>query len=83
MNEITITTEAELAKVMHTNPVLADRHLGDILINEGQLNEEQLQQALAWQQQHPGIHIGDVLIELEFCSREQVNAAMASKLGIP
>ncbi len=83
MNEVTITTEAELTRVMHTNPVLADRHLGDILINEGQLSEERLQQALAWQHQHPGIHIGDALVELRFCSREQVNAAMASKLGIP
>ncbi len=83
MNEVTITTEAELARVLHANPVLSDRLLGDILINEGHLNEEQLQQALAWQQQHPGIHIGDVLVELAFSSREQVNAAMASKLGIP
>lgn len=83
MNEITITTEAELARVLHSNPVLADRHLGDILINEGRLSKEQLEQALSWQQQHPGIHIGDVLVQLEFCSREQVNAAMASKLGIP
>jgi type IV pilus assembly protein PilB len=83
MNEVTISSEAELARVLHSNPVLSDRHLGDILISEGSLSEEKLQTALEWQQQHPGIHIGDVLVELEFCSREQVNEAMASKLGIP
>ncbi len=83
MNEITISTEAELARVLHANPVLSERHLGDILISEGSLSEEKLQAALEWQQQHPGIHIGDVLVELGFCSREQVNEAMASKLGIP
>jgi type IV pilus assembly protein PilB len=83
MNEVTISTEADLVKVLHNNPVLADRYLGDILISEGQINEEQLQQALVWQQQHPRTHIGDVLVEMAFCNREQVNAAMASKLGIP
>ncbi len=83
MNEITITNEAELARVLHANPTLSDRHLGDILISEGQLSEEQLDEALTWQHQHPRMHIGDVLVELEFCSREQINAAMASKLGIP
>lgn len=83
MNQVTISTEAELAGVLHSNPVLFDRHLGDILISEGSLNQEQLQRALTWQHDHPGIHLGDVLVELEFCSREQVNAAMAAKLGIP
>ncbi len=83
MNEITISNEIELARVLHTNPVLSDKHLGDILISEGNLSEQRLEDALRWQQQHPGIHLGDVLVELGYCSREQVNAAMATKLGIP
>lgn len=83
MNEITISTEADLVKVLHAIPALAERHLGEILIKEGLLNEEQLQQALGWQQQQPGMHLGDVLVAQQICSREQVNAAMALKLGIP
>lgn len=83
MNEITISNEIELARVLHTNPVLSDKHLGDILISEGNLSEQRLEDALRWQQQHPGIHLGDVLVELGYCSREQINAAMATKLGIP
>lgn len=83
MNEITISTEAELARLLHGNSALSNRHLGDILVSDTQLTDEQLRQALEWQQQHPGQHIGDVLVEMGHCSREQVNAAIASKLGIP
>jgi type IV pilus assembly protein PilB len=83
MNEITISSEADLAQVLHTSPIHSERHLGDILIKEGRLSEEQLQLALSWQQQHPGMHLGDILVAEHFCSREQVNAAMAHKLGIP
>lgn len=83
MNELTISNEADLTRVLHSYPNLSDRHLGDILINEGQLSEEQLQQALTWQRQHPGMHLGDILVARQVCSREQINAAMAHKLGIP
>jgi type IV pilus assembly protein PilB len=83
MNELTISSEADLARVLHSYPNLSDQHLGDILINEGQLSDEQLQQALTWQRQHPGMHLGDILVARQVCSREQVNAAMAHKLGIP
>jgi type IV pilus assembly protein PilB len=83
MNELTISNEADLARVLHSYPNLSDRHLGEILIKEDQLSEEQLQQALTWQQQHPGMHLGDILVARQVCSREQVNAAMAHKLGIP
>ncbi|MCW8917918.1 MAG: GspE/PulE family protein [Gammaproteobacteria bacterium] len=83
MKELIISNEADLAEVLLANPNISDRHLGEILIQEGQLNNEQLQQALAWQPQHPGMHLGDLLVARQLCSREQINAAMAHKLGIP
>jgi type IV pilus assembly protein PilB len=83
MKENSISSELDLLKVIHSNRPLSDRHLGDILIEEGKITADQLQQALAWQEQHPGIHLGDILVDMGFCSREQVTAALANKLGIP
>jgi len=83
MIENTITSETDLLKVIHNNRPLSDHHLGDILIEEGKLSQEQLHDALAWQEQHPGIHLGDILVDKGFCSREQVTSALANKLGIP
>lgn len=83
MIENTITSEIDLLKVIHSNRPLSDYHLGDILIEEGKLSQEQLREALAWQEQHPGIHLGDILVDKGFCNREQVTSALANKLGIP
>lgn len=83
MNQNAIATVADLTKVLHSNHSLSDQRIGDLLIQEGNLTEVELEQALQWQQLHPGVHIGDILVNMGFCSREQVNAAMASKLGIP
>lgn len=83
MNENTIHTEVDLFKLLNSSPSLGDRLLGDILTEETRLSSEQLQQALSWQQQHPDIHLGEILVNMSFCSREQINEAMARKLGIP
>ncbi len=81
MNQNAIATVADLTKVLHSNHSLSDQRIGDLLIQEENLTEVELEQALQWQQLHPGVHIGDILVNMGFCSREQVNAAMASKLA--
>ncbi|MCW8927409.1 MAG: hypothetical protein OQK40_01150, partial [Gammaproteobacteria bacterium] len=83
MIENTITSKADLLSVLHRNHPLSDRHLGEILVEEEALNEEQLQHALARQQKQPGVHLGDILVELGYCGREQITAALSRKLGIP
>jgi hypothetical protein len=83
MTHNSITSEVDLLKVIRSNRPLSDRHLGELLLEKGKLSHEQLQEALAWQERHPGIHLGDILVDKGFCSREQVTVMLAAKLGIP
>lgn len=83
MQENSISSELDLLKVIHSNRPLSDRHLGELLLETGKLSNEQLEEALGWQDQHPGIHLGDILVDKGYCSREQVTVALAAKLGIP
>ncbi|MCX7920257.1 MAG: type IV-A pilus assembly ATPase PilB [bacterium] len=58
------------------------QRLGEMLVAEGVITEEQLQQALA-QQKKMGKRLGDVLISLGFASEETIAAALGRQLGIP
>jgi len=83
MIENTITNEAELLTILNKNHPLSDRHIGELLHEDGAISHEQLEAALDWQRQHPGQHLGEVLIELGYCTRDQVTGALTRKLGIP
>jgi MSHA biogenesis protein MshE len=58
--------------------------LGEILINEGLINEKQLQDALSAQasdtQRKP---IGETLIKMGFISEESLALALSKKLNMP
>jgi hypothetical protein len=55
--------------------------LGRMLVDQGYLNEEQLEQALALQSVSPTpVRLGDLLVELRFVSRQQVKRALAAQL---
>lgn len=55
--------------------------LGRILVEQGYLTEEQLEQALALQAVSPQpIRLGDLLIELGFVTRQQIKLALAAQL---
>ena len=60
------------------------RHLklGEILINQNLITEEQLKKAIEHQKKEKG-RIGEILIKLEFISEEDMIAALGSQLGIP
>ena len=59
--------------------------IGQILINEGDITEEQLQAVLAKQKEeaHRGKRIADLLIEEKYVTEQQVCKALEKQLLIP
>jgi type IV pilus assembly protein PilB len=58
--------------------------LGNILIERGVLTVDQLQSALDYQKSNgKGKLLGEILIELELCSEEQILECLAEGYGIP
>ena len=58
------------------------KRLGDLLVEEGIVSQEQLEQALA-KQQTTGRKLGDTLISLGFLSEQQMLAFLSRQLDIP
>ncbi len=56
--------------------------IGEILEEKGYVNQEQMQEALAYQREHRDRRIGQILIELEFVTEQQVLEALASRLDL-
>ncbi len=58
--------------------------LGQLLISRGLLQQEQLDQAL--EEQRRGNHqklLGEVLVEMRFCSEDQITEVLAQAYGVP
>jgi type IV pilus assembly protein PilB len=62
----------------------APHRLGDLLVARGYLSEERLEAALA-QQRQEGRHklLGEILVELEYCSEDQIVECLAAEYGVP
>lgn len=58
------------------------KRLGEILVEEGVLTRENLEEALAQQKAQGGL-IGQVLISLGYVTEEEVIAALSTQLSIP
>ncbi len=58
------------------------KRLGDLLVDAGVINEEQLKEALR-KQREMGSRLGQVLIELRMTDEEEVMQAMHTQLGLP
>jgi len=54
--------------------------LGEILLMEKAITQDQLRKALEHQQQHPGMKLGQTLIDLGFATKETVSNALG-KMG--
>ena len=66
------------------NATLAPRRLGDLLIAKGYLGPDDLQSALAHQKQGGQNHLlGEILVERNFCSEDQVVECLAAEYGVP
>ncbi|MEG2295658.1 MAG: ATPase, T2SS/T4P/T4SS family, partial [Oscillospiraceae bacterium] len=57
--------------------------IGEILVLEGVLTRERLEEALKWQKSNPGKRLGDTLIDLGFVSQREFMKALERRLGIP
>lgn len=61
---------------------MARKKLGEILIEQKIINEEQLAKALKFQEQQHCL-IGEALVKLGYATEEQVAMALSKQLGIP
>src|SRR5881227_362214 len=79
MDPRVVTTKLRLPK-----PVvdLAGRALGEILVAQGVVTREKIDEALAAQAERGG-RLGEVLVSLKACSEEQILKALAAQLELP
>ncbi len=56
--------------------------LGEILMEAGTIDRQQLEAALAYQQSHRDLPIGQALVALGFATQAQVTGALARRLGL-
>ncbi len=68
---------------MNSMANLKSIRIGEVLINQGYITEEQLQQALAIQAQDKSKRLGDILVEMGFVSEQQKLTALAQRLNLP
>lgn len=61
---------------------LTRKRLGELLINEGLITNEQLQEALKQQQKIGGL-LGEVLIKLGYVTEPDIAAALSTQFGLP
>ncbi|MBI4394786.1 MAG: hypothetical protein HY583_01175 [Candidatus Omnitrophica bacterium] len=59
------------------------KRIGEILIENGTLNQEQLQAALKLQKQESAKLLGQVLIELGYVTEEDIVVALATQFNVP
>ena len=57
--------------------------IGQLLLEQGYITEEQLNSALAHQKAHPGNRLGDVLIELGYITEEKKLKALSVRMNVP
>ena len=62
---------------------MAQRRLGQILVDLGHLTEDQLWDVLEQQKQSPGEVIGRVAVRMELVTDEQITEALAEQWGMP
>ena len=61
---------------------IRNKRLGDLLIQAGLIDDDQLQNAINIQK-HSGRKIGEILVELGFVSEAEISGTLEMQLGIP
>lgn len=59
-----------------------NKHLGELLIERGVINREQLAMALAYQKEKGGL-FGERLVDLKFATEEDIAQALTCQYGFP
>ena len=57
--------------------------LGEVLVKSGAISQEQLQDALKQQKNHPGVRLGRLLVKLGFVGDDTVRQAISAQLDVP
>lgn len=57
--------------------------IGEVLKEHGYINDQQLEQALAYQRQNKGKRLGAILMEMGFVTEEQMLEALAGRMELP
>ena len=69
---------------METSSLTTPRRLGDLLVDRGYLSDERLRAALERQKQNGrGKLLGEILVDEDFCSEDQVVECLAVEYGVP
>ena len=61
---------------------IANKHLGELLVERGVITREELAMAINYQNEKGGL-IGEVLVELKFSSEEDIAQAITCQYGFP
>ena len=59
-----------------------NKHLGELLVERGVINREQVAMAMAYQNEKGGL-FGEVLVELKFATEEDIAQALTCQYGFP
>jgi hypothetical protein len=61
----------------------ANTRLGELLLSTGTITEKQLVQALKYQEfNHQHMPLGEVIVQLQFCSQEQIEHALVAQSSL-
>jgi type IV pilus assembly protein PilB len=77
------TCTRELRESLSRKWPLPTQHLGELLLAQNSITEDQLHDALAYQRQHPGSRIGEILVEQGSATPDEIAGVLAFKLGLP
>ena len=85
MQTYLLKDEKDLQALLSVHKRMPDVRLGEVLLSEGLISEEQLDTALKIQQAYTtgGHHLGQILVESGLVTPGQLNVALARKLSIP
>ncbi|MFH1360885.1 MAG: hypothetical protein ABIJ41_07660 [Candidatus Omnitrophota bacterium] len=61
---------------------ISNKQLGEVLVERGVINREQLAMAVAYQKEKGGL-IGEVLVHLNFATEESIAQALTCQYGFP
>jgi len=60
-----------------------NKHLGELLVERGVINHEQLNISIEHQKKNPGGLLGEVLVELKFATEKDIAQALTCQYGFP
>ncbi|MBN1869975.1 MAG: hypothetical protein JW847_05300 [Candidatus Omnitrophica bacterium] len=60
-----------------------NKHLGEVLVERGVINHEQLDIAIQHKKKNPELLLGEVLVDLKFATEKDIAQALTCQYGFP